>query len=92
MKVRVLNDKVMVKVALDEEVSAGGIILAPVKQERKYEGVVVGVGNNDDIAKRGVKEGSYVWYPRGLNTEVIVDDVIYDIVSIYDIQAVGEEE
>ena len=41
MKVRVLNDKVMVKVALDEEVSAGGIILAPVKQERKYEGVVV---------------------------------------------------
>lgn len=90
MKLRVLNDKIMVKVATDEEVTKSGIILAPAKQERKYEGIVEGVGNSPDIAERGVKVGSYVWYPRGLNTEVTVDDTMYDIVSIYDVQAVGE--
>ena len=96
MKMKVVNEKVLVKVANDEEVTEGGIILTSTKQERKYEGTVVGVGSHPDIAKCGVKEGVYVFYPKGLNTEVIVKenglDVTYDIVSIYDILAVGTEE
>jgi len=38
----------------------------------------------------GIKVGDYVWYPKGLNTEMIIEDVVYDIVSVYDILAVGE--
>lgn len=93
---KVLNEKVLVKVAKDEEVTASGIILTSAKQERKYEGWVVDVGDNEDIKKYGVKPGVYVYYPKGLNTEVIQkengEEVIYDVVSIYDILAVGEEE
>lgn len=96
MKMKVVNEKVLVKVATDEEITEGGIILTSAKQERKYEGTVVDVGSHPDIAKCGVKEGVYVYYPKGLNTEVIVKengfDVTYDIVSIYDILAVGTNE
>ena len=96
MKLKAVNEKVLVKVATDEEITKSGIIITAVKQERKYEGVVVDVGTNPDIAASGVKVGSYVFYPKGLNTEVVLKedgmDVTYDFVSIYDILAVGEKE
>lgn len=96
MKMKVQNEKILVRVATDEEVTASGIILTSAKQDRKYEGYVVDVGTNPDIAASDVKVGSYVFYPKGLNTEVLMKengiDVAYDVVSIYDVLAVGEEE
>lgn len=92
MKLRPINDKILVKVAAEEEVTSSGIILTPAKQERKYEGTVVAVGENPDIAKANVKPGVYVMYPKGLNTPVTIDDEEYDIVSIYDIQGVCEDD
>lgn len=94
---KVVNEKVLVKVATDEEVTASGIIIPDsAKQERKYEGTVVGVGTHPDIKEAGVEVGMYVFYPKGLNTEVIIKengiDVVYDVVSIYDILAVGVDE
>ena len=93
---KVINEKVLVRVATDEEITASGIILTSAEHERKYEGIVVDVGTNPDIAKSGVRKGTYVFYPKGLNTEVIMKEdnkeVVYDIVSIYDILAAGEEE
>ena len=87
---KVLNERILVKVANEEEKTESGIILTATKQERKYEGTVVDVGTNPDIKEIGIKPGDYVWYPKGLNTEFIKDGVIYDIVSVYDILAVGE--
>lgn len=96
MKMKPQNEKILVKVATDEEVTASGIILTSAKQDRKYEGYVADVGTHPDIVANGVKVGSYVFYPKGLNTEVLIKengiDVTYDVVSIYDILAVGEEE
>jgi len=92
MKMKMLNERVLVKVAVEEEVTEGGIIMSAASHERKYEGWVEDVGDNPDIVAAGVKPGVYVYYPKGLNTEVIADNVTYDIVSIYDILAVGEEE
>ena len=87
---KVLNERILVKVANEEEKTESGIILTATKQERKYEGTVVDVGTNPDIKEIGIKVGDYVWYPKGLNTEFTKDGVIYDIVSVYDILAVGE--
>ena len=87
---KVLNERVLVKVANEEEKTESGIILTATKQERKYEGTVVDVGTNPDIEEMGIKPGVYVYYPKGLNTEMIIDDVTYDIVSCYDILAIGE--
>lgn len=91
MKLRPINDKILVKVALEEEVTSSGIILTASKQERKYEGTVVAVGENPDIEKAGIKPGVYVMYPKGLNTPTIIDDEEYDIVSVYDVQGVCED-
>ena len=91
MKMKVLNERILVKVANEEKKTAGGIIIPEsAGQERKYEGTVVDVGTNPDIKAMGIKVGDYVWYPKGLNTEMIIEDVVYDIVSVYDILAVGE--
>lgn len=87
---KVLGDKVLVEVASSEEVSKGGIILTSAKAERKYEGTVIGVGDHEDIAKIGVNVGDYVYYTKGMNIEYIKDDKVYDILSIYDIIAKGE--
>lgn len=81
----VLNDKVLVEVATSEEVTETGIILTSAKAERKYEGTVVGVGNHEDIKKIGVDVGDYVYYVKGMNTEIIKDGKTYDIISIYDV-------
>ncbi len=89
---KVLNERVLVKVANEEEKTESGIILTATKQERKYEGTVVDVGTNPDIKEIGIKPGDYVYYPKGLNTEMTIDGVIYDIVSVYDILAVGKED
>ena len=89
---RVLNEKVLVKVAVEEETTKSGIIMSAAGHERKYEGTVEEVGTNPDIAAMGIKKGDYVFYPKGLNTEFSVDGTLYDIVSIYDILAVGEED
>ena len=93
---KVVGDKVMVKVATDEEVTASGIILTPAKHERKYEGVIVDVGDHPDIKKWGLEVGQYVFYPKGLNIPFTRKEdgleVEYDIVSIYDILCVGMEE
>lgn len=97
MKIRPLNEKILVKVASNEEITAAGIIIPDsAGQERKYEGTVVAVGTHPDIAKNGVAVGNYVIYPKGLNTPITIKengiDVEYDIVSIYDVQASGTEE
>ena len=89
---KVLNEKILVKVALDEEITESGIILTSANHERKYEGTVVDVGTHPDIEKIGVKPGMYVYYPKGLNTEFVRDGVTYDIVSVYDLLATGTEE
>ncbi len=94
---KVLNEKVLVKVTREDTVTAGGLIIPDsAGQERKYEGYVVGVGTHPDIAAYGVKKGVYVYYPKGLNTEFKQHedgrDIIYDVVSIYDILAIGVEE
>ena len=89
---KVLGDKVLVEVASDEEVTESGIILTGAKAERKYEGVVVGVGEHPDIAKFGVAEGDYVYYVKGMNLEFIEDGKTYDVVSVYDVVGKRTEE
>lgn len=88
----VVNEKLLVKVATDEEVTASGIIMSAANHERKYEGRIVQVGTHPDIEKMGFKPGQYVFYPKGLNTPIEIDNEEYDIVNIYDIDMIGEDE
>ncbi len=83
MKIRPLNDRVVVRRNAEEEKTAGGILLPGSAKEKSNEGVVVAVGegrllNSGEISPLSVKVGDKVIfgaaYPGGNNTVQDGDD------------------
>ncbi len=95
MKIRPLNDRVLVK-RLDEEVmTKGGIIIPDSAQEKPAEGeiVAVGPGKMDDKGKRvavGVKAGEKVLFSKYGGTEIKIEGEDYLIMREDDILGVVE--
>src|SRR2546428_2177465 len=85
MKVKPLNDRVLVKRVDPEEKAKGGIIIPDTAKEKPLEGkvVAVGAGRLDDNGKRiapEVKAGDRVLIGKYTGTEVRIDDVEHVIV------------
>lgn len=82
MKIRPLNDRVVVRRKEEEETSAGGIVLPGSAKEKTNEGEVIAVGegrllNNGDIRPLTVKVGDKVifgGFPSNNNTIQDGDD------------------
>ncbi|MFI5297452.1 MAG: co-chaperone GroES [Polyangiales bacterium] len=75
MKIRPLQDRVIVKRVKEEEKSKGGIIIPDTAKEKPIEGDVIAVGNgkaNDkgEIRKLDVKAGDRVLFGKYSGTEV----------------------
>ena len=78
MKIRPLQDRVIVKRVKEEEKSKGGIIIPDTAKEKPIEGDVVAVGNgkvNDkgELRKLDVKPGDRVLFGKYSGTEVKID-------------------
>ena len=78
MKIRPLQDRVIVKRVKEEEKSKGGIIIPDTAKEKPIEGDVVAVGNgkvNDkgEVRKLDVKPGDRVLFGKYSGTEVKID-------------------
>jgi len=78
MKIRPLQDRVIVKRVKEEEKSKGGIIIPDTAKEKPIEGDVIAVGNgkaNDkgEIRKLDVKAGDRVLFGKYSGTEVKID-------------------
>lgn len=78
MKIRPLQDRVIVKRIKEEEKTKGGIIIPDTAKEKPIEGVVVAVGNGkalEDGTTRAldVKEGDRVLFGKYSGTEVKID-------------------
>lgn len=95
MKIRPLQDRVIVKRIEEEGKTKGGIIIPDTAKEKPQMGEVVAVG--DDIVHERetrkklsdlVKVGDRVIYAKYGGTEVKVDNIEYLIVSRNDILAV----
>jgi chaperonin GroES len=85
MKVKPLNDRVLVKRMKPEEKVKSGIIIPDSAREKPLEGkvVAVGAGRLDDNGKRiglEVKAGDHVLIGKYTGTEVKIDDIEYVIV------------
>ena len=90
MKVRPLQDRVLVKRVESETRSAGGIIIPDTAKEKPLEGIViaVGLGKRLDDGSRGapeVKEGDRVLFGKYAGTEIKVDGVDHMILKESDI-------
>jgi len=93
LKIRPLNDKIVVKRVEAEAKTKGGIVLPDTAKEKPKEGVVVSVGSgklleNGSRAAFTVKEKDRIIFSSYAGTEVKVDGEEYLILSEDDVLAV----
>ncbi len=78
MKIRPLDDRVVVKPLDAEETTPGGIVLPDTAQEKPQSGEIVATGpgklmDNGDRAGLSVKVGDHVIYGKYSGTEIKVE-------------------
>ena len=93
LNIRPLGDRVVIKPANREEVSAAGVILPDTAKEKPQKGTIVaaGPGRTLDSGERQaleVSEGQTVLYAKYAGTEVKLDGEDYLILSEKDILAI----
>jgi chaperonin GroES len=96
MKIRPLNDRVLVLRIDEEEKTSGGIIIPDTAREKPQEGkiVAVGPGKLDENGKRiplEVKTGDRVLFGKYAGTEIKIDGVEHVIMREDDILGIMEK-
>jgi chaperonin GroES len=96
MKIRPLQDRVIVKRVKEEEKTKGGIIIPDTAKEKPIEGEVVAVGSGkvlDDgkLRKMEVKEGDRVLFGKYAGTEVKIEGEEHLILREDDILGIIEK-
>ncbi|MEO6165284.1 MAG: co-chaperone GroES [Candidatus Binatia bacterium] len=96
MKIRPLQDRVIVKRIAEEEKSKGGIFIPDTAKEKPQEGKVVAVGKgkvNDDgrITPLDVKVNDRILFGKYSGTEINVDDEEHLIMREDDILGIIEK-
>jgi chaperonin GroES len=95
MKIRPLQDRILVKRVEEEEKTKGGIIIPDSAKEKPQEGKVIAVGPGKilDTGKHSepdVKRGDRILFSKYAGTEVNVDGEEHIIIREDDILAVFE--
>ena len=93
MKIRPLQDRVLVQRVEEEEKTAGGIIIPDSAKERPQEGVVAAtgkgkVGDDGKLRPLDVAEGDRVLFGKYGGNEVTLDAVEYVILREDEILAI----
>jgi len=89
MKLKPLDDRVVIETKELEEKNVGGIIIPDTAKEKPQIGEVIAVGTDDEL-KEMVKVGDKILYGKYGGTEVDIEDKKYLIVSRSDILAIIE--
>ena len=95
MKIRPLQDRILVKRVDEEETTSGGIIIPDSAKEKPQEGQVVAVGpgktlDSGSIAELSVKAGDRILFSKYAGTDVNVDGDDHIIIREDDVLAVYE--
>ena len=93
MKIRPLQDRVIVKRLEEEGKTKGGIIIPDTAKEKPAEGIVIAVGKGktaDDgkLIKLDVKAGDRILFGKYSGTEIKIDDQDYVIMREEEILAI----
>jgi chaperonin GroES len=96
MKVKPLQDRILIKRIEEEEKTKGGIIIPDAAKEKPQEGIVVAVGDGKvlDSGQRvapQVKAGDKILFGKYSGTEIKVDGEEHLILREDDILAVIED-
>lgn len=95
MKIRPLQDRILVKRVEEKETKKGGIIIPDTAKEKPQEGKVIAVGSgkiSEDGKKQPleVKKGDKVLFGKYAGTEVNIDDEEYLILREEDVLGIIE--
>lgn len=96
MKLKPLDDRVVIKQSQAEEKTAGGIILPDTAKEKPQIGKIIAVGPGKilDSGKRSkmtLKKNDKVIYPKYLGNDVEVDGEKYVILKETDVLGIVEK-
>jgi len=96
MKIKPLQDRIIVKRIEEEEKTKGGIIIPDSAKEKPMEGEVIAVGSGkvlDNGTKQPleVKEGDRILFGKYAGTEVKINDVEHLIMREDDILGIIEK-
>ena len=95
MKIRPLQDRIIVKRVDGEETSKGGIIIPDSAKEKPQEGKVIAVGKgkvNEDgkVQKLDVKKGDKILFSKYAGTEINIEGDEHLIIREDDVLGVVE--
>ncbi len=95
MKIRPLQDRIIVKRIEEEETSKGGILIPDTAKEKPQEGKVVAVGTgkireDGKLQKPDVKKGDRVLFAKFSGTEVTLEDEEHLIIREDDVLGIVE--
>lgn len=96
MKIRPLQDRVIVKRLEEESKTKGGIIIPDTAKEKPMEGLVIAVGKgktaeDGNLIKLDVKAGDRILFGKYAGTEVKIDGVEHLIMREDDILGIIEK-
>lgn len=96
MKVKPLNDRVLVKRIEEAQITKGGIVIPDTAKEKPIEGrvIAVGPGKMSDAGNRmslQAKEGDRILFGKYSGTEIKVEGEEYIMMREDDILAIVEE-
>ncbi len=86
MKVKPIGDRVLLSIEGGEEKTSSGLFIPQTAQEKTQTGVVVEVGDDDDVIT--VKKGDKVMYDKYAGTTIEIDGKDHLIIKMPDIIAV----
>lgn len=93
LKIRPLQDRLIVRRLSEEEKTAGGIIIPDTAKEKPQEGEVIAVGNgkvleNGKVQPLDVKPGDKILFSKYSGTEVNIEGEEYLVVREDDVLGV----
>ena len=96
MKVRPLQDRILVRRVAEEEKTKGGIIIPDTAKEKPAEGEVIAVGNGKinekgELRPLAVKKGDRVLFGKYTGSDIKIDGVEHLILREDDILGVIEK-
>ncbi|GBD91150.1 10 kDa chaperonin [bacterium BMS3Abin04] len=89
MKVKPMDDRVLVELLEEESKTASGIIIPDSAKEKPTMGKVVAVGTDEDLQEH-IKEGDKILFGKYGGEDISLDGVDYKIIQRSDILAVVE--
>ena len=90
MKVKPLDDRVLVEPLASEEKTSSGIIIPDTAKEKPRTGVVIAVGTDEDLQEK-IKVGDKVLFAKYGGDEIEMNNKEYIILQRSDILAIVED-